>query len=123
MYAPMHFVTPFLQMHRKKRGLESAFLNTEEAERDDKKRIRRIRKSLRNKERAAMPKKDYDVASDKRVSVASRSEGRGEAYSNSSTFFSKLQEQVTDGIKTVKQKQNAGEGDGVRKHTSQGLKL
>ena len=107
-------------MFRKKRGLESAFLAPEEAERDDKKRIRRIRKKLRNRDRAEHSRDKTQNVSDSRVKIAT--ENAGESYSNSSTFFSKLQDQVNDGISATK-KQSVQESKSTGKKTSQGLKL
>ena len=108
-------------MHRKKRGLESAFLVADEAQRDDKKRIRRIRKDSRRKERASLPKKE--ALKDSRVTVA-QTHSRGESYSNSSTFFSNLQDQVKNGINVTKMKQKQLSDDSKSLgRTSQGLKL
>jgi hypothetical protein len=109
-------------MHKKKRGLDSAFLVSEEADRDDRKRIRKIKKNLRNKQRAENPRQESNIT-DKRVSVAPESSTRGDSFSNSSTFFSRLQDQVHEGINVAKKNPSDKNDSGKSKRSSQGLKL
>lgn len=95
----------------------------EEADRDDRKRIRKIKKNLRNKQRAETPRKEANL-SDSRVSVAPTSNTRGDSFSNSSSFFSKLQEQVHEGINVAKKRQDKDKNSENKvNRSSQGLKL
>ncbi len=116
----------------KKRGRNAALIGDEERNSDDKKRLRRASKAVNKKKKQDNAEKDQitakidpygnvarklqeqkemdDVAMDKRVTVASSDSGN-HLKSSSSAFFSRMQENVREEIKSSMEKKKKGRGE------------
>lgn len=116
------------EMHEKKRGPRIMLMAAEELGRDDRQKLRRVKKQQRrDRKRAAEAgldenvkrarREEKEVARDRRVSVqgggegpvGKKSTGTSGEFSKSSTFFSRLQEDVEATVRG--HSQNKAKGD------------
>lgn len=116
------------QVHQKKRGRDAAFLSSTEADRDDKQRLRRAKKSVRNRNRKAemaQPGQAEKLAfkNDKRVVVSKDSEN-SKSFAKSAVFFSELQKNIhAENANKNKKNANNKSQQETRKNASNTLKL
>lgn len=88
------------QVHQKKRGRDAAFISSTEADRDDRQRLRRAKKSIRNRNRKAEAAESgqpsqLSLKNDKRVVISKdTTENNNKSYSKSAVFFSEMQKNV-----------------------------
>lgn len=87
------------QIYEKKRGRDAAFLSINEADRDDRQRLRRAKKAARNRSRKIDAPGDLRDSKDRRIIIASDSALKSQKFSKSSTFFSHLQQNVAAGVR------------------------
>jgi U3 small nucleolar ribonucleoprotein component len=116
------------QIHEKKRGRDAAFLSAGEADRDDRQRLRRAKKAVRNKSRKAEAlERGVDLAQpmkkDKRVVVAAETTNSSKSYSKSARFFSEMQKTVTADVLHRSSKDHKSAAVGGAGASSQNLKL
>jgi U3 small nucleolar ribonucleoprotein component len=110
------------QIHEKKRGRDAAFLSSGEADRDDRQRLRRAKKAVRNKSRKAEALErgvdpSQPAKKDKRVVVAAEN-ANSKSYSKSAKFFSEMQKTVSADLHRSSKGQKT-----VTQTSSQNLKL
>ena len=114
------------QAHQKKRGRDAAFISSTEADRDDRRRLRRAKKSIRNRNRKAEAAQSgqaniLKLKNDKRV-VISNDTDNSKSYSKSAVFFSEIQKNI-DAEKLQKSKKNKPLKNESNKNSSNILKL
>mmetsp|Transcript_3812 Transcript_3812/g.5926 ORF Transcript_3812/g.5926 Transcript_3812/m.5926 type:complete len:591 (+) Transcript_3812:29-1801(+) len=117
------------QVYEKKRGRSAAFIAPEEADRDDRQRLRRANKATRRRERKLEkqnnPTEDRGPIKDSRVTTAApgSASDKKSTFSQSATFFSHLQDTVNKGIASQKKTMKSQSEEDKKKLKSNTLKL
>lgn len=91
------------QVYEKKRGRDAAFLSINEADRDDRQRLRRAKKAARNQSRKVDTFQNGPRETlDKRIVVSTNTTVKPQKFSKSAAFFSHLQKGVAADIRMPK---------------------